>query len=170
MEKLLKVVAIDILFSDKAQCNFKKVTFEGYKVLGNREIRTLAGGTRNLWPDHQVQSNGETITIKADKGYNDLMVGDWVDGQVHAFDTTPYKIDGKVVTGYKCVVLATENPLMVAAKALIKNGGAPIDSDGLVYRLQNQPAAPKPPSGNDKPAGEGTNPEPETIVEAVDEP
>ena len=136
MEKLLKVTNIETRFSDKANCNYKVVTVEGFKVLGHREIRTLAGGVINLWPAHEAVVDGKATMFKADRGYDDITTGDWIDGEVRSFETTPYVIDGKRVNRYTCIVKGTEDGLVVAAKALRRNGAAPIDPEtGLVFKI-----------------------------------
>lgn len=131
MESLLKSIKIETLHSDKANCDFKKVTFGSIKLLGTREVKTNAAGTRNLWPDHEVTlADGSKTLIKGDIDYATIMIGDLFDGTVHAFETVPYQIDGRLVNQYKCVVFATENPLVVAARNLRVNNSAPLVDDG----------------------------------------
>lgn len=136
MESLLKVESIETIHSDKTGVNFKKVTFKGVKILGNREIKTNVAGTRNLWPTHDVTlADGSKTTIKGDVDFNGIMVGDFFDGAVHNFTTMPYQVDGRTINQYRCVVFSHENPLVVAAKNLRVNDSAPLDEDGKVFTL-----------------------------------
>lgn len=146
MEKLLKVESIDTIHSDKTGVDFKKVTFKGVNILGNREIKTNVAGTRNLWPTHDVTlADGTKTTIKGDVEFGSILVGDYFSGAVHNFTTTPYTVDGRTINQYKCVVFDHENPMIVAAKNLRVNDAAPLDDEGRAYQLvSSQPiAAPK---------------------------
>lgn len=142
MESILQVVKIEVLPSEKANCNFKKVTFKGVKFLPNgAQVKTNVEGTRNLWPTHEVTlQDGTTTTIKGDVEFDNIMVGDFFDGSVQSFQTVPYELDGKQINTYKCVVFAHEQPLIVAAKNLRQNNSAPLDADGNPFTVLGQPA------------------------------
>jgi len=144
MEKLLQVTRVETLHSDKANCDFKKITFSAIKLMGNREVKIFGGGVRNLWPEHEVTlSTGEKTIIKADKYYDGIFVGDLFEGEVKRFDTTPYSLDksGRMINQWTGVVFSTENPLVVAAKNLRQNNAVPIDPEtGEKFQLIGQPA------------------------------
>jgi hypothetical protein len=136
MDSLLKVVSIDTIYSERSGANFKKVTFKGVKMLGNREVKTNISGTRNLWPTHEVEMpDGTKTTIKGDVDYDNINVDDYFDGSVKTFATTPYQVDGRTINQYRCVVFSHENPLVVAAKNLRQNNAAPLDDDGNAFQL-----------------------------------
>src|SRR5688572_13924498 len=148
MESLLQVVSVETLHSDKSNCDFKKVTFKGVKFIGNREVKTNVAGTRNLWPDHEVTlQDGTKSMIKGDVDYATIMQGDLFDGQVHNFTTTPYVLEGRQINQYKCVVFASENPMVVAARNLRQNSAAPLDENGVAFQLMSSPIVRQTPQG-----------------------
>jgi hypothetical protein len=136
---LLQVQKIETLHSDKANCDFKKVTFKGIQLIGNKEVKTNVQGTRNLWPTHTVKlADGSTTEIRGDVDYDNIMLGDLFAGNVHAFQTTPYQLEGRTINQYKCVVFESENPLAVAARNLRQNNAAPLDEEGRAYTVISQ--------------------------------
>lgn len=143
MESLLQVVGVEERFSEKAGCSFKVVTFKGVKIIGHRELKTNITGTRNFWPTHEVEVNGQKTTIKGDVEYDTVFVGDLFDGMVFTCPTTPYVLGNNTVNSWKGVVLGHENPLVVAAKNLFQNNAAPIDTaTGEVFTiLKSKPVA-----------------------------
>jgi hypothetical protein len=135
---MMQVVSIETKTSDKG-FDYKVVEFRGLKMLGNKEIKTNIVGTRVLFPKHTItKKDGTEVEVKGDALYNDIFIGDVVDGQVCRFNTTQYQLGENLVNQYKCVVFGDENPLVVAAKALAQNNAAPITEEGEIFTLITQ--------------------------------
>ena len=89
METSLVVSKIETLHSDKANCDFKSITFTQVQHIGNKERKTNIQAVRNLWPEHKVMVDGKETVIKADTLHDDIFVGDLVDGKIFSTRTTP---------------------------------------------------------------------------------
>lgn len=136
-ENLLEVSSIDTRHSDKANCDYKVVTFKGVSMIGNRTIKSNVAATRNLWPTHDVTlADGKVTSIKGDVEFDTILIGDAFGGKVFRTATTPYTLEGRQITQWTGVIFEHENPLVVAARNLQQNNAAPIDeSTGQPFQL-----------------------------------
>lgn len=153
MYNLLEVINVEKQHSDKSNCDFKKVTFMAFGLIGTRKIKRPVTATRNFWPEHEVTgADGTKSIIKADAGYDGISIGDDFEGTIQSFITNaPYQIDNNMVKSFKTLVFSHEHGLTVAAKALKRYNVAPIDPEtgekfelaGTVkVSLKETPAAP----------------------------
>jgi hypothetical protein len=106
---------------------FQKVTFQLLKFRGDKQIKTTQIRSRNLWDTVELEDGR---VIKADAHFNNLFVGDEVDGTIETFNTTPYKIDGRQVNQWSGVIFEGENPITVANTQLRNNNAVVVDEHG----------------------------------------
>lgn len=103
---------------------FQTVVFSENKFLGTMQIKTRNIRTRNLW---DVSTDGK---VRADGYYNNLRIGDIVEGQVIRFNTTPYKVGERMVTEWTGIVFSDENPVKYANSQLKNNEACVLDEHG----------------------------------------
>lgn len=122
----LSVTAIENLQASNGR-KFQKVTFQLLKFRGDKQVKTTQVRSRNLWDTTELEDGR---VIKADPLFNQLFVGDEVDGTIETFNTTPYKIDGRQVNQWSGVVFQGENPITVANAQLKNNNAVVVDEHG----------------------------------------
>ena len=122
----LLVNAIENLEASNGR-KFQKVTFQLLKFRGDKQIKTTQVRSRNLWDTVEIQDGR---VIKADPLFNQLFVGDEVDGTISTFNTTSYKIDGRQVNQWSGVVFEGENPVTIANSQLKNNNAVVVDEHG----------------------------------------
>lgn len=122
----LLVTGIENLETDKGR-KFQKVTFQLLKFRDNKQIKTTQLRSRNLWEATELEDGR---IIKADPLFNQLFVGDEVDGTISTFNTTPYKIGNNQVNQWSGVVFEGENPITLANAQLRNNNAVVVDEHG----------------------------------------
>lgn len=122
----LLVNAIENLEASNGR-KFQKVTFQLLKFRGDKQIKTTQVRSRNLWDTTELEDGR---VIKADALFNQLFIGDEVDGTIETFNTTPYKIGNNQVNQWSGVVFEGENPITVANAQLRNNNAVVVDENG----------------------------------------
>jgi len=140
-QNVLKVTKIEAA-KDASNGNgkYQTITVQEFKLVpvGNKtlEIATVKQATRNLWSERDKKDGSK---MKGDTFFNTLAVGDYVAGEITAFNTTPYNIDGKDVTSRKVLVFEGENGVNVANSELSSNFACVVDENGVPTREIKKP-------------------------------
>ncbi len=125
---MLKVIKI-VPGVDKNGGNFKSVTFEYLREVGNQTVRTGQTSTRVLQPERTV----------GDKTYLEhfayqCQVGDLFEGEIMEFNTTPYSVGERQVKKFSCALIGKEvkNSIFVANGLLRSKGACVINEHGEI--------------------------------------
>ena len=121
MYSFLQVAKIENKTTDTGR-KFQTVTFRPVKFFGNMQVASQEVRTRNIWGETKLE-NGDVI--KADGFYNNLTVGQLVEGTIETFNTTPYNIGDNEVNTWTGVIFSNEKGINVANKQL-KNKNAKV--------------------------------------------
>ena len=128
IQSLLTVTNIENLEAANGR-KFQKVTFAENKFLPNgTAVKTRNVRMRNVWAE---SVDGQ---VKADSYYNNLRIGDIVEGTVVRFNTTPYTVGERTVTEWTGVVFSDENPTRYANSQLKANNACVVDEHGHLQK------------------------------------
>ena len=130
---ILVVKAVETMKdSSDQQVEFKKVTFQVQKFFNGKQLKSNQPlRTRNLWAERKLDDGS---VIKADPLFEDIEIGDMVEGRVDTLNTTAYTLNGREVNTITTVSFDNESPLTVALRSLKQHVGTGIiDDNGEVH-------------------------------------
>jgi hypothetical protein len=145
---LIQVVSVSEVKTAKNNRPYKVVSFKEMEktiVLNGRNVNVKTNSpnrTRLLWGEGVTE---DSILIKADALYNDIKVGDVVEGSFHTLPTTEYTIgigeSARVVSSYSCVVFGNEDVVSYANRQLKSNDANVINTEAVHLIPQEAPKA-----------------------------
>lgn len=132
---LIQVVSVSEVKTAKNGRPYKTVVFkemEKSTIIGGKNITIKTNSlnrTRNIWGEGHTEDG---VLYKADALYNDIKVGDYVEGSFHTLATTPYTIgegeSARQVSSYSCVVFSNEDVVSYANRQLKSNDATVINT------------------------------------------
>lgn len=135
---LIQVVSVSEVKTAKNSRPYKTVSFKEMEksiTVGGKTVSVKTNSpnrTRNIWGEGHTEDG---VSLKADALYNDIKVGDYIEGSFHTLATTPYTIgegeSARQVSSYSCVVFSNEDVTSYANRQLKSNDATVINTEAV---------------------------------------
>lgn len=112
MENLVKVTQVSEVKTASNDRNYKTVRFVSMPkmiTIGGKQVEVKSNqkeASRNIWADLE---NPDGTINKGDSLYNNIAVGDYIEGNIVSVNTSPYTIGERQVTSWTGVVFSNED-------------------------------------------------------------
>lgn len=133
MESILKVKSVsEIKNNETGNGVNQKIEVQEYKVIpGVGLVATINTATRVLFSGI-TNTAGEVIKSKDQILFNNSHVGDIIAGKIAKVATTPYNINGNIVTSFSTVIFEGENEVKIINNQLKNKGAVMVTADGTL--------------------------------------
>jgi hypothetical protein len=139
-QSVLKVTSVgELKKASTGNGHYQTITVQEFKLIPvgstTLEVATVKQATRNLWSERDKKDGGK---MKGDTFFQQVHPGSYVAGSIETFNTTPYEIDGRVVTSRKVLIFEGENGVNVANSELSSNFACVVDDNGVPTKELNK--------------------------------
>ena len=124
MENLVRVTQVSEVKTATNDRNYKTVRFVSLPkmiTIGGKQVEVKSNqkeASRNIWADLE---NPDGTINKGDSLYNNIAVGDIVEGNIVSVNTSPYTIGERTVSSWTGVVFSNEDTIKYANSQLKSN-------------------------------------------------
>lgn len=132
MENLMKVVSVSETKTASNGRSYKTVQFVSLPkmiTVGGRTVEVKSNqkaATRNLWADFKDEVTN--VVQKGDSLFNDIAVGDIVEGKIVTVSTTDYAIGERTVNSWTGVIFSNEDQTKYINSQLKANNASVVEA------------------------------------------